>query len=202
MSKHVIDVSRHQGCMNWARAANAGCVAGVARATMGLQSRDYPGYDDQFTANWTGMANEGLRRGAYHLFMPEMDGIAQAAWFIDVVQDPPEWAVVDVELNKKALPKSTFWQRLLEYCMCVNQQWPGSVVIYTRASFWGPQLGGVPWPLGKLWVAHYTTGPKPTVPKSWADWLLWQFSADGNRRGGEFGTESWDIDLSRANFRL
>jgi lysozyme len=200
--KTVIDVSRHQGVMNWARAANAGCVAAVARATKGLQGPNYPGYDEQFVANWAGMKSEGIRRGAYHLFMPELDPKKQADWFVSIVQDQPEWAVVDVELNVKAVPRATFWERLLECCIRIDRYWPGSVVIYTRASFWGPVLGGAPWPLGKLWVAHYTQAARPVIPQSWGDWLLWQYSADENRRGGEFGAQSAAIDLSRYNGRL
>ena len=219
MCKHVIDVSRHQGRMDWARAANAGCVAACARATMGLQSPNYSGYDEEFVRNWHGMTMVGVIRGAYHLFMPELDPSAQADWYISVVRDRPRWAVVDAELNAKGVPRAAFWARLLEWCIIVDQHWPiergtsdvyddegrersTRVVVYTRASFWNQQLGGVPWPLGKLWVAHYTQQPKPSIPKSWADWLLWQYSADENYRGGEFGAQSWAIDLSRYNGRL
>ena len=161
MCKHVIDVSRHQGRMDWASAANAGCVAACARATMGLQSPNYSGYDEEFVRNWLGMAKEGIRRGAYHLFLPELDPKKQADWFASIVQDPPEWAVVDVELNAKAVPKATFWERLLECCIRIDQFWPGNVVIYTRAGFWNTQVGLAPWPMGKLWVAHYTQQPRP-----------------------------------------
>jgi len=203
MAKYVVDVSRWNGKMSWSRAANAGCVLGVARATMGLPSANYTGVDEEFANNWAGMEGEGIGRGAYHLFLPELDGKAQGEWFVSVVQDRPKVAVLDGELNKKGVSKSVYWDRALAWCVAVDSAWPGvTIKVYTRKSFWDVIAGVAPWPMGGVWVAHYTNGPKPLVPKSWATWDLWQFSADGNKRGGEFGAESCDIDLSRANFRL
>jgi len=34
------------------------------------------------------------------------------------------------------------------------------------------------------------------LPIVWNDWTMWQFSADGNGRGNEFGVESGNIDLN------
>jgi lysozyme len=197
MCKYIVDVSHHQGKMNWARAANAGVVAGVARATMGVT-----GKDEQFDNNWAAMVDNGILRGAYHLFLPQYGGKEQADWFMSVVKDAPSfYAVADVELNTTNVTVLTFRTRLFEFYNTVEAQWPATVVVYTRASFWNPYLGPTPFP-AKLWVANYTNAPKPLLPKSWSDWLLWQYSADGNNRGAEFGAESCAIDLSRCSRRL
>jgi len=51
-----------------------------------------------------------------------------------------------------------------------------------------------------LWVAHYpwvvTSLTRPSIPPIWDKWTFWQFSADGNGRGDEFGTQSKSVDLN------
>lgn len=51
-----------------------------------------------------------------------------------------------------------------------------------------------------LWAAHYpywmTPVTRPRMPYPWENWMLWQWSADGNRRGNEFGVQAGDIDLN------
>lgn len=51
-----------------------------------------------------------------------------------------------------------------------------------------------------LWVAHYPTWmtpiTRPRMPYPWDNWVMWQFSADGNERGEEFGVQADDVDLN------
>ena len=58
------------------------------------------------------------------------------------------------------------------------------------------------------WIARYTTLPLPwgnpgdsasLKPRDWDSWVFWQFSADGNGRGPEFGAQSASIDLNYFN---
>jgi hypothetical protein len=62
-----------------------------------------------------------------------------------------------------------------------------------------------------LWIARYTTKGKPwgnilpwpdspsIKPRDYDDWLFWQYSADGNGKGKEFGASSKSIDLDYFN---
>jgi GH25 family lysozyme M1 (1,4-beta-N-acetylmuramidase) len=69
---------------------------------------------------------------------------------------------------------------------------------YTRASWFDPMMGLPTGKLGQwvrlskqffdhpLWVAHYmpvTEGRQPTLPKGWSDWLVWQYSSEGQVPG-------------------
>lgn len=58
-------------------------------------------------------------------------------------------------------------------------------MIYTRAYWFNKYVG--PWfkPPREyvLWVAHYTTRPKPYIPKAWKTWDLWQYSKSGHIPG-------------------
>lgn len=50
-----------------------------------------------------------------------------------------------------------------------------------------------------LHVADYRPNQEPELPTPWSDYLLHQFSADGNGLGPQYGVESDDIALSRFN---
>jgi GH25 family lysozyme M1 (1,4-beta-N-acetylmuramidase) len=63
----------------------------------------------------------------------------------------------------------------------------------------------------ELWIARYTSKGKPwgnilpwpdsprIKPRDYDDWDFWQWSADGNGRGAEFGASSRSIDLNYFN---
>ena len=48
-----------------------------------------------------------------------------------------------------------------------------------------------------IWVAHYTTKPKPAVPPGWQNWTFWQFSETGKVTG-----ITTPVDLDRFNGTL
>jgi len=65
-----IDVSHHQGTVNWSILESAyGLSWGAAKAYEGLHTPD-----SQFAANWRGMKAAGLVRMAYYFAHPDNDG--------------------------------------------------------------------------------------------------------------------------------
>src|SRR3990172_8312556 len=90
-----IDVSRHQGRIDWEQVGKAGlALFAYARASMGATGRD-----ERFAENWQGAKGAGLLRGAYHYFISDVDPDAQAKNFMAIVgDDRGELApVLDVE---------------------------------------------------------------------------------------------------------
>ena len=82
-------------------------------------------------------------------------------------------------------------------------EYPG---IYTRASFWNPNVASRSlWGKLRLWIALYNSNVahpweglnKQYKPRDWDKPLIWQWSADGNGRGREFGAQSNSIDINR-----
>jgi GH25 family lysozyme M1 (1,4-beta-N-acetylmuramidase) len=76
------------------------------------------------------------------------------------------------------------------------------LVIYTNQPLyqqWLKPIGGMKkWP---LWIAQYHAHPnpdsgKPDLPEGVEDWKIWQYSADGNNKGAEYGVGSQHIDLN------
>src|SRR5687768_6999295 len=75
-----IDVSHHQGVVDWHRLPAQGVDFAYIKATEGEDHRDR-----LFAANWAAAGASGIRRGAYHFFTLCRPGAAQAANFIAAV---------------------------------------------------------------------------------------------------------------------
>merc|ERR1719216_123105 len=59
--KEGIDVSHHNGVVNWEDVNRAGKTFSIAKATEGKTFQD-----SRFLENWKGMDDVGMQRGAYH----------------------------------------------------------------------------------------------------------------------------------------
>jgi len=79
-----VDVSHHQGQIDWRALAGDGIAFAYIKATEGGNFRD-----TNFASNWAGAAGAGLVRGAYHFFTPCRTGIDQARNFIATVPRDP-----------------------------------------------------------------------------------------------------------------
>ncbi|HWA61575.1 MAG TPA: GH25 family lysozyme [Caulobacteraceae bacterium] len=91
-----IDVSHHQGVIDWAAVARDDIAFAYLKASEGADHRD-----DAFAGNWKAARAAGLRVGAYHYFTFCRSGAAQAANFLTTVPHaadalPP---VVDLEFG-------------------------------------------------------------------------------------------------------
>lgn len=204
-----LDVSRHQNkfkdCIDWSIAKQRGVVFGAARATVG----DYY-KDPSFRANWEGMKANGIYRTAYHVVRPDYSVSKQIDLLFEALQgdiaDLP--LVLDVEVVgpgtgpfdptdvNKAVKQCANLIRAKDGC------WP---IIYTAGWYANTYLGTLDdrayLKEFEVWLAQYNTyidEPDPVYPWN-GDWDIWQFSADGNMRGAEFGAESRDIDIDLYN---
>lgn len=75
--QYGIDVSHHQGQIDWRRVRQDGISFTYVKATEG---GDWT--DPRFEMNWRGAGEAGLRRGAYHFFTLCRAGEAQAKHFL------------------------------------------------------------------------------------------------------------------------
>lgn len=93
--RYGVDVSNHQGEIDWERVAADNMEFAYIKATEG---GDF--VDDWFERNWEGAEDAGLDRGAYHFFTLCRAGEEQAANFLEVVPRDPDTLppVVDLEL--------------------------------------------------------------------------------------------------------
>jgi lysozyme len=172
-----IDVSHYQGVVDWARVKAAGMAFAFAKATEGVSNSDA-----KFAANWSGIGDAGLLRGAYHFFHPSQDPAAQAAHFLSVVSlgagDLPP--VLDVE-TADAASNDAIQSGVKTWMDAVAAQTGRTPMIYASPGFWNQHLNDQ-FGLYPLWVAQYGVNA-PKLPKGWTNWNFWQYSQTGSVDG-------------------
>ena len=100
-----IDISRHQGAIDWDAVRRSGMRFVFIKATEG---RDH--MDPNFAANWQAAKAAGIPRAAYHFMTWCSTAAEQAAWFRSIVPNdldalPP---VLDLEWNNHSSCKNKF----------------------------------------------------------------------------------------------
>jgi len=173
-----IDVSRHQGAIDWSRVPTRVVQFVYIKATEGGDFRD-----DRFAANWKASRADGLRRGAYHYFTFKTPGSRQADNFITTVPNDPEALppAVDVEIwgNSADRPAVADFQRELSaFIAKVRQHYGTEPVIYAARDFRSRYLAGFPQP--RLWLRAVVASPRLA---GISHWTFWQFSERGRIPG-------------------
>ena len=185
-----IDVSNHQGDIDWDQVASDGKVSfAYIKATEG---NDF--LDKRFKANWAGAGTVGVDRGAYHFFTLCSPGAEQARNFLSVLPTDPAALppAVDLEFSScTARPdQATFQRELTAFVTTVEQAVHRPVVVYTVSSF--EQVYPIEPTLTRdRWQRKLFRRPKVD------DWTLWQAS-DRARMDGIDGPVDLDVRHSAA----
>jgi len=194
-----IDVSYHQGAIDWSRVAGAGKRFAFLRASAGTLTADsaYAAYRD-------GARAAGLTIGSYHFANPDTapnDAANEAAWFLRnaTIASGDIVPVLDLEVSNgldaaALLTWAQTWVAQVEGATGVKP------LIYTTPSFWSGSMANTDWFArngNSLWIAHWTAATQPTVPAgNWAGqgWSAWQHSSTGSVPG-----IAGAVDLDRIN---
>jgi lysozyme len=170
-----VDVSHHNGAIEWERVAHAGYVFAFIKATEGS---DRP--DPIFAPNWRSAKAAGMLRSAYHFFSPASSGLLQAEEFLDVAGStgydlPP---VVDVEQIPGSARTDVYIKELRRWLRLVEDATNIVPWIYTSSRTW--RLLGNPTGFSRygLWVTH-PDAAEPALPSGWTGYSAWQFSWSG-----------------------
>ena len=183
-----IDVSHHQGEIDWVRVRSSGIGFAYIKATEGTDFKD-----PNFAKNWSAAGAAGIKRGAYHFFLLETSGEAQAANFIETVPVekntlPP---AIDLEFsgyNRDRRPSLADFQReLYIFRDALMGHYKRIPVIYTVNDFGKHYLPHDP--IHYLWIREVLTSPPPF-------WAIWQFSSRGRIKGirGYVDLNVWNPD--------
>jgi lysozyme len=195
-----IDVSYHQGAIDWSRVAGAGTQFAFIRTTAGTLTAD-----TSYAANRSGARAAGLLVGSYHFAKPDAtanDAANEASWFLRnaTISTGDLRPVLDLEASNGLDPASlTVWaQTWLAKVTAATGVRP---IIYTNSVFWSSSMANTDWfarnGYGFLWIAHWTSASQPTIPAAgWAGhgWTFWQHSSRGTVPG-----ISGAVDLDRFN---
>jgi len=171
-----IDVSHHQGAIDWAKIADDDVVFAYLKATEGGDHRDR-----EFARNWRNARAAGVDVGAYHFFTFCRPGADQAANFIAVVPVdaqalPP---AVDLEFggNCGRVPDGATMRRELDaFLSPVEAAYGKSALLYVTPEFLAAYRAHLP--QRALWRRSILRAPDDA-----ASWRLWQYHNRGRIDG-------------------
>ena len=186
-SRQGIDVSHHQGRIDWRKLSAQGVDFAYIKATEGGDHKD-----SRFNANWFAARSAGIRRGAYHFFTLCRSGAEQAANFIASVPVeadalPP---AVDLEYGGNCadpISPRALHAELASFIERVEIRYRKPVVLYRTEEFdedFGISRGfdRPLWLRSLILEPHF--GARP--------WRLWQVS-NFRRLDGIDGRVDWNI---------
>jgi lysozyme len=171
-----IDVSHHQGTIDWVKAKASGKVDfAFVKASEGL------GYvDPQFKRNAAEANGLNIPVGYYHYAHPETNSaLDEARAFVNVTKgyaaQLPYVLDLEGEASKLSTIDLTAWA--LAFMREVKRLTGASVMLYTGAYFARDEVGAA---LGEfpLWVAHYGA-TTPLANGTWKEWTVFQYSSSG-----------------------
>lgn len=164
------DVSNYEPTHDWA-ASDA--KYGIVKATEGTSF-----VDRAFVRHWDEMARLNIVRGVYHYGHPANDPVAEADFFLSVVDKQPaktgDLLVLDLETTDgKSVAEVNAWARKwLERVKAKTGITPLFYSGWNFASTYGQGLGQYP-----LWVAHYSKARGAvTPPAPWKTWTIHQYT--------------------------
>lgn len=175
-----IDVSHHQGLIDWdkLREAQIGQVPvsfAFIKATEGRET-----VDPNFMTNFVRAREQGIIRGAYHFFSPKAPARAQAENYIQQVRlEPGDLPpVLDVETTGDLTPEQ-LRKSVLEWLEIVERHYGVRPILYTYYKFKENYLSTKEFQRYPYWIAHYYVDtlryPGP--------WKFWQHTDRGRLDG-------------------
>lgn len=167
-----IDVSHHQGRIDWAKLKAPHVRFAYIKASEGGTFRD-----PMFAANWAGARGAGIVAGAYHFFTFCKSGAEQAANFLAVfaersAQLPP---AIDLEFggNCGQRPsKAAFEQQLRDFLVELERRMGCRPLLYVTQEFYQAYVAGS-FNDYALWVRNIYRRP---VLHAEERWILWQYA--------------------------
>lgn len=170
-----IDISHHNGRVNWEALGSAPLDFIYLKATEG---RDWK--DTRFQQNWLEASRRGWQVGAYHFYLLCKDGAAQAANFIQSVEvrDGTLPPAVDLEYAHNCSPngsRAAVQADIAVFLDALEAEYGARPVLYTTPEFQRDWLAGR-FDAYPLWIRRFD-GP-PDVPH-----VLWQYSMKGKVPG-------------------
>lgn len=180
---HGIDVSRWQRRVDWARVrkmkvGNIQVSFAFMKATEGTWMED-----PEFEENWENTRKNGIIRGAYHFFLPNVSAKDQALKFTKTVKlrsgDLPP--VVDVE-EARGMTRAQVQQYTKEFLNLLEKYYKVKPILYTNKDFYKKYFVDEEDFKGyRFWIAHFHEADfdMPGEEK----WYFWQHSDRGNVTG-------------------
>ena len=187
-----MDVSGHQGNVDWPAAYRDGARFAYVKATEGTGFRN-----PYFAQQYNGSYEVGMIRGAYHFALPDRSGAtAQADYFVDHGGGwsadgktlPP---MLDIEYNPYGsqcygLSPVAMTDWIKEFSDRIHARTTQLPMIYTTTDWWRTCTGELAdfSQTNPLFIARYAQNAGP-LPENWTYYTLWQYSDSGKFPGDQ-----------------
>ncbi|MGH3729833.1 MAG: GH25 family lysozyme [Micromonosporaceae bacterium] len=180
-----VDVSHHQGAIDWSALRGAGIRFAYLKAT---ESTTFT--DPRFGENYRNSHRAGVIRGAYHFARPAASsGEAQAdyfvrhggAWSADGMTLP---GALDLEAGCHGLSHSAMRNWIHGFMKRYHEHTGRWAAIYTTTSWWTTCTGGFTGFGSRhpMWLARWNSSPGP-MPAGWSTYSFWQYTDSGSLPG-------------------
>ncbi|GAB3404319.1 lysozyme [Flindersiella endophytica] len=179
-----IDVSSHQGNVDWAYWWGQGKRFAYVKATEGTSYKN-----PYFAQQYNGSYNVGMIRGSYHFALPNVSsGATQANYF---ASSGGGWSgdgktlpgALDIEYNPYGatcygLSQASMVNWIRDFTSTYKARTGRDAVIYTTTDWWS-QCTGNNSSFGStnpLWIARYSSSVG-TLPAGWGFHTFWQYTS-------------------------
>ena len=174
-----IDVSQHQGAINWKRVADSGIEFAIIRASVGIS------VDPMFRLNHKRAENKGLPVGTYHFMTPTHDPEVQAVVYGSTIEQharsdhPRLFDYVDLERWKYPMWRGPDETQFYLFASKFASEMGYPVGVYTNVGNYDGflKIGPTDWAGSQaLWVADWKASRRgnPRMPSDWKG-QKWQF---------------------------
>lgn len=185
-----LDISHHQGEVDWKQIKSQGIRFVYMKATEGGNFKD-----PAFSRNWKQAKKENIHIGAYHFFTLCKKGAEQAENYIDSVPlDPlalPPAIDFEFQGNCGARPEKELVLKELFGCIRrVKEKYGKQPVLYLTQETYEAYLKGR-LKNRRVWLREYQSDPAAWFK---GKWLLWQYTNRGRIKGIK-----GPVDMNRFN---
>lgn len=175
-----IDISHYQTNIKWEKLRNASINNDPVRFVIIKATEGQDLYDDDFNDNFFQAKENDFIRGAYHFFVPGVDPVKQANFYLHQVHlvpgDLPP--VLDIEKDGKLLKKQ-LQKDVKKWLDIVEAKYGVKPILYTSYKFKKDFLDDPVFNEYPYWIAHYYINKLEYK----GDWIMWQHTDCGKVDG-------------------
>ena len=168
------DISAHNGNVDFRSAAEEGMEFVWIKATEGVTFRDR-----KFSKNYEKAGLTGLKRGAYHFFRFDKDGVEQAINLLETIgdRDLELGVAIDIESsgNPEDIDEDLIKERIASMVDYLNLRGIAPTLYCNKADYY--KFLAESFPGNSLWICSFSQDAIS------APWTFWQYNHKGNIKG-------------------
>lgn len=169
-SVYGIDVSRHQGEIDWETLKKGNHPDAPISFVYVKASEGSDFKDKKFEENFENARKHGFMRGAYHYFSTTSSGVSQANLFISMVKLQPGDLPPVLDIEEKPKNKKKYIDEVKIWLKKVEEHYGVKPIVYASSKYKKKYLDDPFFKEYPSWVAHYYI-PELTDGE---EWLMWQ----------------------------